>query len=1024
MRMVTLPFPASAKMCTFVCMNTRLALLYLFFCLMTNTHTVWSVGKDNIWSKQTIPYRQYGIRDGLLQSQVMGVFQDSWGYLWVSTHLGVSRFDGHTFRNYYYNDELKGISGTTQGFAQSGDKVYVLSIGGFGCFYSDGTIDIIPYPEGYKGYTHANPATGDYIYLTNMYHEGNPSEKFFMRYNIHTQKFETIGSSRPGSWHVFSILRKENGLFCGILYKEAIDNSQKCYYHFQLTNDQWTLGEEIRIEDKVELYSPVTFGDDRNLYIVSSKKNGESWVYTTSSEKDAIQLNHIASFPGRVRAICQIDTHTYVATGDNPTGIYVIRDKQVERLNIPDLLVNLIIRDCNGNVWLATEKGLLNLYTLSFTSWIPGMNTSPAIWDFTIDCDRQKWFNTYGSGLWRTTADGRLLSVSVQHNGKPADIAFGYFNGTKDGKGRMYFNNSNGIVVYDPSRRGSRDEFRFLPVGITMCSWFDPVTGDVFASTAKGDLRYLTRIRPDLTFELYPWDKWYILSICRDGNNRLRLGAFARMGYFDEEQQIAIPDTTANGGKGAMDMVTDKWGRLWKASSSGFIAEDSSGKDTTLIQGICPWVLNYNDRYILAGCNNDELVIVDLDKYTARDTCSLRTFNRYQGVDLVEFGQAGAYQDMEGYVWIWGLDNFLRFRPEELMNLPVYTQNPVSVGPVFKRSKDTDWQLIPASEHAPLEATDNFLRYELLGASLIRPDNLHFRYRLKPYLDQWMITNNRTIEFQNLPHGVYTLEVQSSVNETDWSESSFSSQLEIQPPFWFSRWGIMLFISLVVGGLLLILFVSRLIIIRNQEKKRQIDFLRFRAVQSKHIPHFTGNVLNNISYLVNKDVDIARQYIADFSEFSHLTLLSSTVLHRSLKEEIEYARIYLKLEKLRFEDKLEYSIDISPEVDTNMPVPLMVLQTFCENALKHGLRHKKGTGRIRIEIFRKVNLLILVVEDNGIGRRAAKEKNTSGTGEGLQIIQQQLSLWSKEATMCVYDLYNDDKTPAGTRFELHLPWKY
>lgn len=1004
-------------------MNTRLVLC-LFACLIIGSHVALDAGENSIWSKPTIPYRQYGIRDGLLQSQVMGVLQDSWGYLWLSTHLGISRFDGHTFRNYYYNDELKGISGVSQGILQSGENVYVLSLGGLACFNPDGTIDKVPYPEGYKGYTHANAISGDYIFLTNVYHESDPSVKFLMRYNIHSKKFETIGESRPANWQILSILPAKDGSFNGIMYKEAIDDNQKHYYYFRLTSEQWTLGEEIKMENALELYSSNAFGDDKNLYIVSSKKNGQSWIYTISSEKDTIQLNHIASLPGRVRGICQVDNHTYVAGSDSPTGIYMIRNKQVEVLNIPDVLVNMIIRDRDGNIWLATEKGLFNLYTLNFTSWVPGMNTSPAVWDFVIDRDQQKWFNTYGSGLWRTTADGRLLLVSVLHNGKPADTAFGYFNGTEDAKRRMYFNNSNGIIVYDPSKKGNSDEFRFLPVGTCMCSWYDAVTGDVFAGAAKDDLRYLVRIRPDLTFEIYPWEKWYILSICRDGNGKLCLATFSQMGYFDEKQQITVPDTTANGRKGAMDLALDKWGRMWKASPSGLIVEDSSDKDTILIHGICPWVLNYNDQYMLAGTNNDVLAIIDLDKYTAGDTCCLRTFNRYQGVDLVEFAQAGAYQDKEGYVWMWGLDNFLRFRPEELMNQPAYTQNPISVGPVYKRCKDTDWQLIAASEHSLLETAENFLRYELLGASLIRPDELHFRYRLKSYSDQWMITNNRTIEFQNLPHGVYTLEVQSSVDGTDWSESSFSSQFEIKSPFWLSPWGIILFIFLVVGALLSMLFISRLLIIRNQEKKRQIDFLRFRAVQSRHIPHFTGNVLNNISYLVNKDVDIARQYIADFSEFSHLTLLSSTTLYRSLKEEIKYAYIYLKLEKLRFEDKLEYSIDVSPEVDTNMPIPLMVLQTFCENALKHGLRHKEGIGRIQIEIFRKGDQLILAVEDNGIGRQAAKEKNTSGTGEGLQIIQQQLLLWSKKATMHVYDLYNDDKTPAGTRFELHLPWKY
>ena len=212
--------------------------------------------------------------------------------------------------------------------------------------------------------------------------------------------------------------------------------------------------------------------------------------------------------------------------------------------------------------------------------------------------------------------------------------------------------------------------------------------------------------------------------------------------------------------------------------------------------------------------------------------------------------------------------------------------------------------------------------------------------------------------------------------------------------------------------------------LKSEEAEREIDQMKHRAVQAKFIPHFTGNVLNSINYLIMKNPDLAQKYISKFSDFSKQTLLNSDRLQRTIREELEYAQLYLELEKLRFQEKLEYGISVATEADTQKMIPTMILQTFCENAVKHGLRPKEEGGKITIRVYPEEAYIVLAVEDTGIGREKAEKNNTAGTREGLNIVRQQLDLFNKDQTKKAYlqiiDLFDDAGEASGTRFELYV----
>ena len=106
----------------------------------------------------------------------------------------------------------------------------------------------------------------------------------------------------------------------------------------------------------------------------------------------------------------------------------------------------------------------------------------------------------------------------------------------------------------------------------------------------------------------------------------------------------------------------------------------------------------------------------------------------------------------------------------------------------------------------------------------------------------------------------------------------------------------------------------------------------------------------------------------------------------------------------------------------------MILHTYCENAVKHGLRNKSGNGCIDIEVTARSGGVNIAVTDDGVGREAAATFSTSSTKQGLSIMEQQIELYNQRNREHIVQTVTDLKTPegraCGTRFELFVPSYY
>jgi hypothetical protein len=225
--------------------------------------------------------------------------------------------------------------------------------------------------------------------------------------------------------------------------------------------------------------------------------------------------------------------------------------------------------------------------------------------------------------------------------------------------------------------------------------------------------------------------------------------------------------------------------------------------------------------------------------------------------------------------------------------------------------------------------------------------------------------------------------------------------------------------------ILLVRKISTYQLAKTENLKRRLISLQLQSIKSQLDPHFAFNALNSIASLIyEEDRQSAYDHMNKFTQLLRRMLNDADRIYRSLKEELEFVNTYLDLEKLRFGDKFKYEINIGAGISLNEQVPKMVLQTFAENAFKHGIMPSADGGILIIQVEKEKDYLRLTIEDNGIGRIKAAGHNAS-TGKGLKIsaeFYEILNQINKHPILHnITDLYNESGQPAGTRVEVWVP---
>jgi hypothetical protein len=233
---------------------------------------------------------------------------------------------------------------------------------------------------------------------------------------------------------------------------------------------------------------------------------------------------------------------------------------------------------------------------------------------------------------------------------------------------------------------------------------------------------------------------------------------------------------------------------------------------------------------------------------------------------------------------------------------------------------------------------------------------------------------------------------------------------------------------------------SELLVQKLEGTKTKVEFqqqrleLEMQALRSQMNPHFIFNSLNSINrFILHNNAAQASGYLVKFSRLVRLILQHSQTALVPLESELEALRLFLELERLRFNNRFSYRISVSEKVDEALvKVPPLILQPYVENAIWHGLMHKAEKGFLEIEVMQQETSLFLRIMDNGIGRKkAAAIKERSGIDHesmGLKITEHRIAMLQqahdKKASIVIHDLVDANGCGAGTEVVIQIPVLY
>ena len=201
---------------------------------------------------------------------------------------------------------------------------------------------------------------------------------------------------------------------------------------------------------------------------------------------------------------------------------------------------------------------------------------------------------------------------------------------------------------------------------------------------------------------------------------------------------------------------------------------------------------------------------------------------------------------------------------------------------------------------------------------------------------------------------------------------------------------------------------------RSEELRRLVSQAELRALQAQINPHFLFNSLNTLYGTIDRGSHQARRMVLNLAEIFRYFLQGDRKFI-PLSEELRIVEAYLQIEQLRLGGRLHAELVVS-EAARSVLIPILSIQPLIENAVKHGIAAKSGSGRVCLKAELAECGLQVTVEDTGLGFEWSKMQRRDGTGVGLENVRRRLTLCYGPAA----DL-KIDSSSAGTIVTFVIP---
>ncbi|PKP52061.1 MAG: hypothetical protein CVT92_10690 [Bacteroidetes bacterium HGW-Bacteroidetes-1] len=1008
------------------------------------------------------------IERGLSQNSIYTIFQDEEGFMWFGTWDGLNRFDGYNFVTYnkeqgLSNETIRAVFqhenvlwvGTEMGLnainLEDGKISSFFSIEGDSASLSDNWINHITrdhdsklWISTAKGLTELDSKTMQFRQVFSRDY-GNP---------IRSNKFNMLVQDEKNNYWIATSH--------GLVFFEI--RTQIVTRFFNIPGDSTSLP-----DNQVNC---LLFDPDGTLWI--GTKNGVAHYDTIKKifhsppifKDQSINLQETDV----LSMMFEKDSSLWIGTNGQGLFRYKIQKQELVKFsNIPnhpsslsDNRVFNIYRDQNGMIWFGTFNGLnkLNHNAPKFRTYrsnpdIPNSLSNNSVWCFEEDLQGRIWIGTE-DGLSVLDQSTNNYFFLKNDPGNPNSLSGNQIRTIrKDAENRFWIGTRyTGLNSYNSKtkqftryRHNLRDQTS-IPDDFVLSLAVD--SNFIWVGTDKG----LGKLNPETgLFTNYyhkesnpaslPDNRIYDLFI--DSQQTLWICTSDGLARYNErtddfkvykietDKQLVTPISSNK----FFSIRQDRNGILWMGTRGGGLVRFDAQKEVFKVFTDQDGLPN-NITYLAIEDNQGDLWITSnwgLTRFSP-DRMMFTNYEVTDGLQSNEFNFNAGMITSKGELLFGGMNGFNAFYPNEI---ELNTKPPVIQITAFKLFNVLKNRRIKNNDTLLLRYDDNVFSFEFAALDYTNPDKIKYRYTLENYNSGWIERNadQRFAEYAKVSPGTYRFRVIASNSDGFWNEEGVSVNITIRPP-WYGTWLFRSFLMLLTIFLVYLVIFLRMRAIRKEHEveKKYLEFekqmfgLEQKALQLQMNPHFLFNSLNSIqSFIVNNDIDNAIHYLSKFSMLMRRTLANSRESYVSLRDEIQALRLYIDLEKLRFNEKFDYILEIDPDIDESfIEIPPMILQPYVENAIIHGLMHKAETGHLLIQLNMEDENIMVVIQDNGVGREKANEiRRESGIerkSRGMLITRERLEMlnqYTKDTyTVNVIDLTDENGNPSGTRVEIMI----
>ena len=1052
--------------------NIILILVCIFSCLKISTSYA------NI--RESFNFKNITIEDGLSQSTVETIYQDSKGYIWIGTNDGLDRYNGYEFKHYKH------------------DKYDKNSIA------NNYIVDIIEDKNGYiwvstiGGLSRINPDKDEIKNYYSKEDRGNLSNSNLWQL-LCTKDNRLIASTIDG----LNVYDKNKDKFTRILYKEGELPSQYIYsLEEDLYGHIWVGTDNGLVELDKDLNIVKSYHDtigDSDVYNVYDDSKGNIWVctldnglfkinlddksvenYKNNNSKRSIPSNNVRDIISDSEGKLWIATDKGLCTFDYEREEFITYNKKLYQSNsLIDDEIFCLLKDSSGLIWIGTYSGISrfnpnsNFTHFKLDPYEDNSISGNVIHGIYEDDDKTLWIGTNESGVNIINGES-IKHLNKENSNIVSDLIediTGFKNyifiGTNEGLSVLVKNDKTAknytITNYTTKDGLPSNKIRSLFIDSKGYLWIGTNKGLAILDTNNNKIIDITYILDEMGVS----DK-FIRAVYEDSKGNYYIGCFLEGGLIKinpntKEYKIyknIENDDSSISNNSIRYINEDLYGNILVGTSHGInILNLSTDKFNHYTEK--DGLINNTIYGILVDKNNGIWMSTNagISKLSTEDA-TFKNFTITDGLQSNEFNGRACFKSKDGNMYFGGINGFNVFNSQDI---ELSTFEPKVIFDNFEINGTNKKDI----SNIKFKSNENNIKINFFTNDYKNTKTTQYYYKLEGLENEWNMTNSNSLVFVNLGSGDYTLKIKTITQHGVMSDES-SVHFTINPPIWRSNYAICIYLILIIISILRYMHkvntLDRLVNERTNKLRKEMEkneqlFKKVLSLEQNKNNYFVNlshelrtplNVLSSINQLIKeftkKDNFITPEKLSYYMGIMDrncsrlLSLINNLIDHTKIEnnsyiinkkdEDIVYLveETVLDMKDYIEEKGLELIFDTDVE-EKVIRCDKVDIERCIINLVGNAVKFTPEGGLIEVLLQDLDDKVKIIVKDNGIGiseenqkiifdrfNQVVDESSEQKGGSGLG-----LTITKQFITLHNGEIYVESEVGVGSEFIIILP---